>query len=114
MTLGATEHHQYFTQSKESHSCCCHGPLAPVVMGDSGTSTLLTRHESMRLRSLTKVREPLRGTRYDTRDELILAKEQSIRNTKKYGRADGVRHLQNIWQKMINKGATILKVHADA
>ena len=27
------------------------------------------------------------------------------------GRADGVRRLQNIWQKEINEGATIMKVH---
>ncbi|KAJ4427628.1 hypothetical protein ANN_25276 [Periplaneta americana] len=26
--------------------CCCQGPLAPLSMGDSGTS-VLTRHESM-------------------------------------------------------------------
>ena len=50
-----------------------------------------------------KVKEPLRGTRYNTRDELIRAIGRSIRNIK-YGRADGVRRLPNIWQRVINKG----------
>ena len=58
-----------------------------------------------------KVKEPLRRTRYNTRDELIRAVRQSIQNINKDGRADGVRRLPNIWQNMINKGATILKVH---
>ena len=28
---------------------CCHGPLAPLAVGDFGTSTVLARYESMRL-----------------------------------------------------------------
>ncbi|KAJ4426343.1 hypothetical protein ANN_27157 [Periplaneta americana] len=48
----------------------------------------------------TKVKEPLRGTRHNTRDELIRAIGRSIRNTNKDGRADGVRRLPNIWQKL--------------
>ena len=39
-------------QCKESHSCCYHGHLAPLSMGDSKISTVITRCESMRLRSL--------------------------------------------------------------
>ena len=58
-----------------------------------------------------KVKEPLRGTRYNTRDELIHAIRRSIRNINKDGRTDGVRHLPNIWQKVINKGTAILKIH---
>ena len=58
-----------------------------------------------------KVKEPLRGTRYNTRDELILVIRRWIRNIDKEGRADGVWRLPNSWQKVINKGgATILKV----
>ena len=45
-----------------------------------------------------------------TRDELIRAIGRSIRNINKDGLADGVRRLPNIWQSVINKGATILKV----
>ena len=37
-----------------------------------------------------KVKEPLRGTRYNTTDKLIRAIGQSIQNANKYGRADGV------------------------
>ena len=32
--------------------CCCHGHLAPLAMGDSRTSTVLTRYEPKRLQSL--------------------------------------------------------------
>ncbi|KAJ4438703.1 hypothetical protein ANN_14650 [Periplaneta americana] len=48
-----------------------------------------------------KVKEPLRGTRYNARDELIRALGWSIRNINKDGRADGVRRLPNIWQKLV-------------
>ena len=41
--LGGTELHHSSWQCKGSHLCCCHGPLAPLAMGDSGTSTVLTR-----------------------------------------------------------------------
>ena len=58
-----------------------------------------------------KVKEPLRGTRYKTGDELVSAMGRSIRNINKDGRADGVRRLPNIWKKVINKEVTILKVH---
>ena len=51
-----------------------------------------------------KVKEPLRGTRYKTTDELIRAIGRSIRNIEKDGGADGVRRLPNIWQTVINKG----------
>ena len=50
-----------------------------------------------------KVKEPLRGTRYSTRDELIHAIGRSIRKINNDGRTDGVRRLPNIWQEVINK-----------
>ena len=49
-----------------------------------------------------KVKEPLRGTRYNTRDELIYVIRFSIWNVNKGGRADGVRRLPNIWRQVIN------------
>ena len=51
-TLGCTEPHQSSWQWKKSRHFCCHGSLAPLAMGNSGTSTVLTRYESMRLPSL--------------------------------------------------------------
>ena len=61
--------------------------------------------------SSQKVKEPLRGVLYNTRDELIRAIGRSIRKIHGYGRADGWR-LPNIWRNVINKGgATILKGH---
>ena len=61
-----------------------------------------------------KVKEPLRGSWYSTRDELNIRViiGRSIQKINKDGRADSVRRLPNIWKKFINKGgATILKVH---
>ena len=45
-----------------------------------------------------KVKEPLRGIRYNTRDELIHSIEWSIQNINKEGRSDGVWCLPNVWQ----------------
>ena len=56
-----------------------------------------------------KGKESLRGTWYNTRDELIRAIGCSIRNINKDGRADDVRRLLKIWKKVINKGGTILR-----
>ena len=74
-------------------------------MGDSGTSILLTRYMSMILSYfLARMKELLRETRQNTRDEFIRAIGRSIRNINKDGLADGVRRLPNIWRKVINKG----------
>ena len=58
-----------------------------------------------------KVKEPLRGNRSNTGDELFRAIGRSVKNINKDGLADSVRRLPNIWQKVINMGATILKIH---
>ena len=58
-----------------------------------------------------KVKEPLRGTQYNTRDEFIHAIGWSIWNHEKYGCTDGVQFLPNIWKKVINMGTIIFKVH---
>ena len=50
-----------------------------------------------------RVEEPLRGTRYNTKDELIRVIGRSIRNPNKDGRADGVRRLPNIWKRWKNR-----------
>ena len=50
-----------------------------------------------------KVKEPLRWTRHNTRDKLICTLGQSMRKFNKDERADGVRRVSNIWQKVINK-----------
>ena len=47
--------------------------------------------------------EQLRGTRYNTIDELIRAIRRSIRNNNKHGRPDCERRIPNIWEKVINK-----------
>ena len=47
----------------------CHGPLAPLTMGDAGTSTVVTQYESMRLWYLcqserTTARDPVQHKRW--------------------------------------------------
>ena len=59
---------------------------------------------------VAKVKVSLRRTWYNTRHELIHSIVRSIRNMNKDGRADGVRRLPNIWQKVISIGATILNI----
>ena len=108
-TLDGIEPHHSSWQCKESHRCCCHGPLAPLAMGDSGTSTVLTRYESMQLRSLpqserTTARDPVQHKKWT-----YLCYRAWIRSINKDGCADGVRRLANIWQKVINKGGDYIE-----
>ena len=51
-TLVGTDPHHSSWQCKESHRYCCHGILVPMTMGDSGTSTVLTRYKPLPFRSL--------------------------------------------------------------
>ena len=60
---------------------------------------------------IAEEKESLRATRYDTRDELINSLGRSIPNINKDGRVDGVRRIPNIWRKVTNKEATILKAY---
>ena len=109
--LGGREPHHSSWQCKESHRCSCLGHRAPLAMGDSGTSTVLTRYESMRLRSLGK--SETTTARYPTQHKRWTYSCYRAVNTEhnKDGRADGVRRLPNIFQKVINKEKTTLKVH---
>ena len=61
-TIGGTEPHHSSWQCKESHHCC-HGPLAPLAMGDSGTPTLLTRYGSLRQSERTTARDQVQHRR---------------------------------------------------
>ena len=77
-------------------------------MGDSGTSTVLTRYESMRLRSLHHGERPTERDPVQHRNEFIRAIGRSIWNINKDRHADDVRRLPNIWQKVMNnEGAYI-------
>ena len=67
--LVVQEPHHYSWQGMESYLCCCHGSLALLSMGDSGTSTILTQYESMQLWSLhqserTTARDPVQHKRW--------------------------------------------------
>ncbi|PNF20120.1 hypothetical protein B7P43_G04750, partial [Cryptotermes secundus] len=51
-----------------------------------------------------KMKEPLQGTRYNTREEIICAVGRSLLNIDRSGRTDGVRRLPQIWQKVVHMG----------
>ena len=53
---------------------------------------------------LSKVKEPLRGTQYNTTDEIVGAIGRANRNINKDGCAGGVQRRPNIWQKVIYTG----------
>ncbi|PSN36375.1 hypothetical protein C0J52_23866 [Blattella germanica] len=57
----------------------------------------------------SKVKEPLRGNRYNTREAIIHAVGRSIWTINRNGRADGVRRLPNIWQKVINNAGDYIE-----
>ena len=58
---------------------------------------------------LVKMKEPLRGKRYNTRQAIVCAVGRSLLDINKSGRADGVRCLPHIWQKVVHMGEIILK-----
>ena len=56
-----------------------------------------------------KVKEPLRGTQYKTRDELIRTTGLSIGNINKEGRTDNILRVRNIWRRVISKGGDYIE-----
>ena len=70
-----------------------------LAMGDSGTSTVLTRCERLPLRSLRQSDKPLQMTQYNTRDELIRDIGWSVRDINKHGGAGGLRRLPFFFTK---------------
>ena len=100
MSLGGTEPHHSSWQCKKSHPCC-HGPLAPLTMGDSGTSTLLTRYEYMRLRSLRQSEKTTEGNRYNTRYELVCYRAVNMEYQQRWTRW-WCTMPSKVWQKVIN------------
>ena len=68
-SVGRTEPLHSSWQCKESHFCCCRGPLALLALVESGTFTVLIQYESMLLLSLrqserTTVRDPVQHKRW--------------------------------------------------
>jgi hypothetical protein len=56
------------------------------------------------------MKEPLRGIRYNnTREAIIRAVGRSLLDINRSGRANGVRRLPQIWQKVVHMGEIILK-----
>jgi hypothetical protein len=59
--------------------------------------------------SLPKIKEPLRGTRYNTREEVIHTVGRSLLDINRNGHADGVRRLPQIWQKVVHMGGEYIE-----
>ena len=73
-------------------------------MRNSGTSTVPTRHESIRLRSLHQSERTTAGDPVQHKRETYPGYKAANTGHQRSGRADGVRRFPNIWQNVINKG----------
>jgi transposase len=60
----------------------------------------------------TKMKEPLRGIHYNTREAIIRAVGRSLLDINRSGRADGVRRLPQIWQKVVHMGGDYIEWEA--
>ena len=56
-----------------------------------------------------KMKEPLRGIRYNTREAIIRAVGRSLLDINRSGRADGVRRLPQIWRKVVHMGGDYIE-----
>ena len=92
-----------------THRCRCHGPFAPLEIRRFWNIHRTPDISPCGYDLFAKVKEPLRGTRCNTIDEIIGVIGWSIRNIVKDWRAYGVRRLSNICKKVINKGAKVHK-----
>jgi hypothetical protein len=57
-----------------------------------------------------KMKVPLRGTRYNTREEIIRAVGRSLQDINGNGRVDGVQRLPQIWQKVVHREGDYIEV----
>ena len=71
--LGGTEPHHSSWQCKESHRYCCQGRLAPLAMEILEHPPYWPDMSPCYYDLFTKVKEPLQGTRYNTRYQRIHA-----------------------------------------
>ena len=94
-----------------SHCQECKWSMTTAAVWPLALSWRMIVFSATKCRSFLLSPHALQGTWYNTRDELILVIEQSIWNINKDGCIDGVRHLPNIWQKVINKGRDYIEVH---
>jgi hypothetical protein len=70
-------------------------------MKDDGYWNIRHTHP-ISVRAIMISKEPLRGTRYSTREEIIGAVGRSLLDINRSGRAEGVRRLTHIWQKVVH------------
>ena len=56
-----------------------------------------------------KMKAPLRGIRYNTREAIIHAVGRSLLDINRSGHADGVRRLPRIWQKVVHMGGDYIE-----
>ena len=55
------------------------------------------------------MKELLQGKRYNTRDAIIRAVGRSLLDINRSGRAEGVRRLPQIWQKVVHVGGDYIE-----
>ena len=88
-------------------------PLLPRTSCAAGNGRFWNIHRThpIWVHAITNLRPSERTTARNPVQHKRWAYPCSIRNINKVESADGVRRLPNIWQKVINNGAAILKVH---
>ena len=95
-TLSGTETHRHSSwHCKESHCCCWQWVILEHWLYSPDMSPC-------NYDLITKVKEPLRGTRYNMRWNYTCFRAVNTEHQKD-GCADGVQCLPNIWKKVINK-----------
>jgi hypothetical protein len=73
-------------------------------MGAIGTSPYSPDMSPRDYDLFVKMEEPLPETRYNKREEIIVAVVRSLLDINRSGRADCVRRLPQIWQEMVHMG----------
>ena len=70
-------------------------------MGSSPTPALFARHIPTQLRSIPKLKKPLRGIRFSDLDELHDAMNAEVRRINKNCLETGIRALPRRWERVI-------------
>jgi hypothetical protein len=89
------------------------GSTSPcIVMRDDGSWTITPYSPDMSpcdYDLFAKMNEPLRGTRYNKRGEIIHAVGRSLLDINRSGGTDGVWYLSQIWLKVAHMGGDYIE-----
>ena len=72
-------------------------------MGSVTSCAIQSRHESTGLRLFPKVKEPMRGHRFSSLEEVSAAVTRTIRGPNKSGTLNAIENLPKRWDAVIDK-----------